>query len=44
MNLVVNDELANRMSLFYAQSTPLTKLLIDTAQGLVVCIPGVLSC
>ncbi|KAL3897013.1 MAG: hypothetical protein SGCHY_003705 [Lobulomycetales sp.] len=35
MNLVVNDELANRMSLFYAQSTPLTKLLIDTAQGLV---------
>jgi hypothetical protein len=34
-NLVVNDELANRMSLFYAQSTPLTKLLTDSALGLV---------
>ncbi|KAJ3392315.1 Protein fam49a [Lobulomyces angularis] len=33
-NLVVNDELANRMSLFYAHSTPLTKSLIDSAQGL----------
>ncbi|KAJ3156296.1 Protein fam49a [Irineochytrium annulatum] len=28
-NLVVNDELANRMSLFYAHSAPMTKCVID---------------
>ncbi|KAJ3213192.1 Protein fam49a [Dinochytrium kinnereticum] len=34
-NLVVHDELANRMSLFYAHSTPMAKCVIDCAQNLV---------
>ena len=34
-NVVVHDELANRMSLFYAHSTPMTKSLIDSALMLV---------
>ncbi|KAJ3359307.1 Protein fam49a [Kappamyces sp. JEL0680] len=29
-NIVVNDELANRMSLFFAHSNPLSKALIDS--------------
>jgi len=34
-NVVVHDELANRMSLFYAHSTPMTKSLIDSSTALV---------
>ena len=34
-NVVVQDELANRMSLFYAHSTPMTKSLIDSSIMLV---------
>ncbi|KAI8849608.1 hypothetical protein BC829DRAFT_416657 [Chytridium lagenaria] len=34
-NLVVHDELANRMSLFYAHSSPMAKCVIDSAQNLV---------
>jgi hypothetical protein len=29
----VSDELANRMSLFFAHSSPITRLLIDSLKG-----------
>ncbi|KAI9106085.1 hypothetical protein DFS34DRAFT_45315 [Phlyctochytrium arcticum] len=34
-NVVVPDELANRMSLFYAHATPMTKSLVDATMKLV---------
>ncbi|KAJ3186572.1 Protein fam49a [Gaertneriomyces sp. JEL0708] len=34
-NVVVPDELANRMSLFYAHATPMTKALVDATMKLV---------
>ncbi|KAI9347194.1 protein FAM49B [Zopfochytrium polystomum] len=34
-HIVVQDELANRMSLFYAHSTPMTKSIIDSTQNTV---------
>ncbi|KAJ3411686.1 Protein fam49a [Chytridiales sp. JEL 0842] len=34
-NIVVHDELANRMSLFYAHSTPMLKAMVDSAQNAV---------
>lgn len=37
-NIVVNDELANRMSLFFAHSNPITKLLIDSIAAAVVAV------
>ncbi|KAI8916306.1 hypothetical protein EDD86DRAFT_198247 [Gorgonomyces haynaldii] len=33
LQIVVSDELANRMSLFFAHATPMTKSLIDSAQS-----------
>ncbi|KAJ3279732.1 Protein fam49a [Borealophlyctis nickersoniae] len=40
-NVVVHDELANRMSLFYAHSTPMTKSLIDSSIALVTANKGI---
>ncbi|KAJ3043808.1 Protein fam49a [Rhizophlyctis rosea] len=40
-SVVVHDELANRMSLFYAHSTPMTKALIDSALMLVSSNKGI---
>ncbi len=34
--VVVNDELANRMSLFYAESSPMSKILIESTKALSV--------
>lgn len=33
-NIVVHDELANRMSLFYANATPMTRSLIDSVSNM----------
>ncbi|KAJ3277488.1 Protein fam49a, partial [Blyttiomyces sp. JEL0837] len=40
-NIVVHDELANRMSLFYAHSTPMTKSIIDSTQNTIRAHNGV---